>query len=105
MHLPLTVTEFRDDDDVGPGCLALWDQAGSEVVAVVLGAPDVRADADLLARAVNAHADLLAACEAALPQIKKALLVRRALVGDVPGGIARTAELLSAAIALAKGGS
>ena len=54
-------------------------------------------------RLLIAAPDLLAACEAALPAMEKALAVRKALVGEIPLGISVTVDMLRAAIRKAKG--
>jgi hypothetical protein len=63
---------------------------------------------DRIAALEQQHAEderLLAACEAALPAMEKALSIRRAMIGPVDGGISRTVEMLRAAIETAKGGA
>lgn len=48
-------------------------------------------------------ADLLAACEAALPAMRKALVFRQKLIGQVSGGIADVVAAMESAIAKARG--
>lgn len=79
-------------------------QPGGVLVAYVAYSPLLRAESEANARLICAAPALLAACGAALPPLEKALAIRRVMIGDHTGGIARTVEVLKAALALARAG-